>query len=334
MAPKKAGQAASAQKPSKSRGGVSKSRSNTTSNAQHASASTGRQTRAMVAKARAAGEQIDFLDRLETPKRRRAGPAVANTVATPETSDNAVQESPVPDHGGSSDKRKSPSNVSATSHAEVAMPSTTPSEPPRPNTASRTSPEPPPPAADSVPADTPGLAADPPIQVTTSTPHGVTGEASANATEAQQHGRGDDPYLWTEVVSDIGKEQARWHDWQFTGDSQWFLRFEYFPHLGDHITNLVGATFPWKCNWQKLDSAVKAKLLAICPKAHVYVEKRKHREARELFPALIWRVLYDNLFSPQCSDKWAGEAWASFGVIYRSLARECANHPMTWNIKC
>ncbi|CAG9951828.1 unnamed protein product, partial [Clonostachys rosea f. rosea IK726] len=37
--------------------------------------------------------------------------------------------------------------------------------------------------------------------------------------------------------------------------------------------------------------------------------------------AWVWRILYDNLLSPDCTDKWSTEGWAHLGSFHQSLRK-------------
>lgn len=299
MAPKKPEKVSPAQKRDKPGGRVSKARSNT-SHQGSVNPSSGRQTRAMAAKAIEAGEQVT-LDQLETTKRRRAK---AKGLCEKSTAHHT----------------RCPSNEGDASASRQSMASMPPVNPEQPATTSQSNPETSPQIVGSPVADVPG-----PVEASTPNVNQLqnesTGEPSTNAPQRHDSGPSNVPEFFART-SDDKEEEDRWLDKLFYCDTSWDVRETYWGTLEDWIMRVANIAFPVKCRWQQLDNATKAKLTAICPKAAIFVEKKQWSNARELFEAFIWRILYDNLFSPQCSDKWAGETWASFGRVDRSVRRK------------
>lgn len=131
-----------------------------------------------------------------------------------------------------------------------------------------------------------------------------------------------DPYLNAEYSirpSDDKEEMKRWDDFAFDVLAPEALALTWWLDLDAKVTNFTRAAFPHGCGWQLLDKSTQAKLTAVCPNAARFLEDRMFQGAWILSNAWIWRILYENLFSPTCSGKWSGEEWASFRVRQRCL---------------
>ncbi|CAI6091911.1 unnamed protein product [Clonostachys chloroleuca] len=80
----------------------------------------------------------------------------------------------------------------------------------------------------------------------------------------------------------------------------------------------VSVTGPPKCMCHLLDDETKEKLLSFCPIAPRIIEDGD-KGCSHLKLAWVWRILYDNLLSPDCNDEWSTEGWAHLGSLQQSL---------------
>jgi hypothetical protein len=121
------------------------------------------------------------------------------------------------------------------------------------------------------------------------------------------------------LASTDEQELSRWNDYILSDGAIKSLHGLIWRQLRSDVRAFVTNCFAPSCSWESLDETTRAKLTALTPKAAMFAESKAFRCARSLFEAWIWRILYDNLFSPDCVDKWLGEEWASFGRIQRAL---------------
>jgi hypothetical protein len=68
--------------------------------------------------------------------------------------------------------------------------------------------------------------------------------------------------------------------------------------------------------WGRLDQDTQNQLLTWAPQARMHLNSG---EWRPFVSAWVWRMLYDNLFSPQAINKWSGDAWIAFGKLQEIL---------------
>ncbi|VUC26384.1 unnamed protein product [Clonostachys rosea] len=127
-------------------------------------------------------------------------------------------------------------------------------------------------------------------------------------------------------------EMQSWAHGAFLSGSEYDLHTQIWDDLSHNIQIFVRYVFPPKCMWHLVDDSVKTQLLAISPRAAEFCEDPESRGCWWLFGAWIWRILYDNLFSLACTDKWAGADWAAFGCLVKSLGEkmEIASNAKTY----
>lgn len=71
-------------------------------------------------------------------------------------------------------------------------------------------------------------------------------------------------------------------------------------------------------SWNILSEETQAKLTNWAPKAKQYIEGDLLLRGA-LYLAWVWRVLYEHLFSAECTDKWSGEHWSNYGKLRSEL---------------
>ncbi|KEY69007.1 hypothetical protein S7711_10689 [Stachybotrys chartarum IBT 7711] len=114
-------------------------------------------------------------------------------------------------------------------------------------------------------------------------------------------------------------ERDRWFSKPFKYDASIYLSLALWGNLQVAVAQFVAQAFPRMCRWHLIGETTRARLLAITPQAPYFVEEGVFGGAEVFFTAWIWRILYDDLFSPDCSSKWAGESWVAFGILHRTI---------------
>ncbi|CAG9972582.1 unnamed protein product [Clonostachys byssicola] len=123
-------------------------------------------------------------------------------------------------------------------------------------------------------------------------------------------------------------EIERWSHMAFhVGNYDYQPLHDLWDDLRTHMNTFVSAAGPGKCMWHLVDDVTKEKLLSFCPTAPRIIEDGGGG-CSHLMLAWVWRILYDNLLSPDCTDKWSTEGWAHLGSFQQSL-RSKFNIPAT-----
>lgn len=76
--------------------------------------------------------------------------------------------------------------------------------------------------------------------------------------------------------------------------------------------------------FDKIDNNIETWLLTWAPDFKEYIASRKSSEnaCQDFCYVWIWHILFENLFSNDCLDKWKDGAWADFGSLLRNLQRK------------
>ncbi|CAG9953671.1 unnamed protein product [Clonostachys rosea f. rosea IK726] len=114
-------------------------------------------------------------------------------------------------------------------------------------------------------------------------------------------------------------EMKSWAHGAFLPSSELDLHMKIWDDLATQIQFFVKLVFPPRCIWSLVEDDIKAQLLAISPRAADFCEDPEYKGCWLLFGAWIWRILYENLFSLNCRDKWSGSDWTTFGCLRESL---------------
>lgn len=67
--------------------------------------------------------------------------------------------------------------------------------------------------------------------------------------------------------------------------------------------------------WDKLAVDAQRELEALGNNIKSYANSIYPHHRQTVLQALTWHILIDNLFFPDCTEKWHGEAWKSFGTL-------------------
>ncbi|KAK7432513.1 hypothetical protein QQZ08_001078 [Neonectria magnoliae] len=91
--------------------------------------------------------------------------------------------------------------------------------------------------------------------------------------------------------------------------------------LSDDVSDFAYSILPEDASWDSLDADTKGRVSKWAGnKGKQYIEGRGGTgEPMTLFEAWVWHILYDNLLSPACTDKWRGESWAAYGKLRLEL---------------
>ncbi|CAH0050926.1 unnamed protein product [Clonostachys solani] len=130
---------------------------------------------------------------------------------------------------------------------------------------------------------------------------------------------------WNEIYSlNPSVDQAeieRWGHKAFHEGSYYYQPLhDLWCKLSTYVSNFISATGPIKCMWHLLDDKTKGRLISFCPISPKIIEDGK-KGCSHLMLAWVWRILYDNLLSPDCTDKWSSEEWAHLGSFQQSLQK-------------
>ncbi|CAG9981860.1 unnamed protein product [Clonostachys byssicola] len=103
------------------------------------------------------------------------------------------------------------------------------------------------------------------------------------------------------------------------------LHINIWDDLATQVQFFVKLIFPPKCSWNLVGDDIKAQLLAISPRAADLCEDPEYKGCWLIFEAWIWRILYENLFSLKCRDKWSSSEWTTFGCLREFLDEHIEN---------
>lgn len=120
------------------------------------------------------------------------------------------------------------------------------------------------------------------------------------------------------------EEEKRWNDEIFDDhNTKWVgtIVNSHFGTLEKRIYSYINAAFPYasECRWDSLSSEIKSELRQLTSKAELYLGNTLFDVANHLYQAWIYQLLFDNLFSADCADKWAGKEWIAFGNLDKIL---------------
>ncbi|KPM41277.1 hypothetical protein AK830_g5314 [Neonectria ditissima] len=93
------------------------------------------------------------------------------------------------------------------------------------------------------------------------------------------------------------------------------------PFICD-VVRFVDHCLPRRASWNSLGIEIQGKIQRWAGnKGERYIEDERASGvgAETLCDAWVWRLLYDNLFSPNCTDKWFGEHWVAYGKLRLAL---------------
>lgn len=97
-----------------------------------------------------------------------------------------------------------------------------------------------------------------------------------------------------------------------------FVEFQKIVDGG--VQYFIAQCLPEDLSWEDLDTETQNRLKEWAPEAEQYVaDLTTCGGLSQLLLAWVWRILFYNLFSADCDDKWAGEAWAGFGKMLQGL---------------
>ncbi|KPM35160.1 hypothetical protein AK830_g11406 [Neonectria ditissima] len=83
--------------------------------------------------------------------------------------------------------------------------------------------------------------------------------------------------------------------------------------LDHRVAELVGGST--LIPWNQLNVDAQHKLEALGNNVESYVKSANCIHHGLVHTAFTWRVLFDNLLSPDCSEKWCGEFWTTYGTM-------------------
>ncbi|KAL6403326.1 uncharacterized protein AUP68_12668 [Ilyonectria robusta] len=85
--------------------------------------------------------------------------------------------------------------------------------------------------------------------------------------------------------------------------------------------------------WDKLAVDAQRELEALGNNIKSYANSIYPQHKQIVLQALTWHILIDNLFSPDCTEKWHGEAWKSFGTLqshFRERLKDPSSNYANW----
>ena len=125
---------------------------------------------------------------------------------------------------------------------------------------------------------------------------------------------------WWDPGLDDREENKRWtDDVIFGGDIELRVREHLWDASQTEVNRFLFYCLPHSARWDSLDEESQTKIKAWAPKAERFISVPSIGGGMALFEGWVWRILYDNLLSQDCDDKWNGEHWAAFGKTNRSL---------------
>ncbi|VUC28500.1 unnamed protein product [Clonostachys rosea] len=102
------------------------------------------------------------------------------------------------------------------------------------------------------------------------------------------------------------------------------------------ITLLVKEWMPERYLWEDLSEESRKEISSWASNAKGYIENDQKKYSSALFEAWIFHLLYENLFSLDCHEKWSSPDWAMFGQlqrIYSNHAESSGDADSPFNIR-
>ncbi|KAM5350971.1 hypothetical protein ACJ41O_003694 [Fusarium nematophilum] len=120
-------------------------------------------------------------------------------------------------------------------------------------------------------------------------------------------------------------ETKRWNHEAFQNMySMDHIRDLMWEDLDINISRFAGACLPGTpVSWEGLDAETQDRIKRWAPAARAYFEDVV--TTKVVMKSWVWRIIFDNLFSPNCRDKWLGQHWADFDNLRRSLQENVTN---------
>ncbi|KAL6405108.1 beta strand repeat-containing protein [Ilyonectria robusta] len=153
--------------------------------------------------------------------------------------------------------------------------------------------------------------------------HMCTPEQSRFALNYDYRGIFSKTEFWEPSASLITKEErVRWKDEDIFGYAAIPERVihDFSSTLDQAVGLFANACLPntYQLRWESLDTEALNHIKAWAPKAELYLGHQYGGHGL-LMSACVWRVLFDNLFSEDCHDKWAGQRWADYDKARRDF---------------
>ncbi|CAH0040454.1 unnamed protein product [Clonostachys solani] len=91
------------------------------------------------------------------------------------------------------------------------------------------------------------------------------------------------------------------------------------------ITQLVREWMPERYLWEDLSQESQKEISSWASNAKEHIENDKTSHPTALFEGWIFHLLYENLFSLECHEKWSSPDWAAFGQLRRIYSTHAEN---------
>lgn len=128
------------------------------------------------------------------------------------------------------------------------------------------------------------------------------------------------------------EEQQRWREsaastqstnpWGFQGHPDAELEWFRTQPVTQFVIDGVGDSE--SLEWENLSAQTRDRITRWVsePTAKAYVEEGFHDLLME---AWVWRILFDNLLSPDCIDKWSSQPWVDYDKARRGFQGKAAS---------
>lgn len=93
--------------------------------------------------------------------------------------------------------------------------------------------------------------------------------------------------------------------------------------LNRDIGRLIKEWMPERYLWEDLSEESQKEISSWASNAKKHIENEAIKHPRALFRGWIFHLLYENLFSLDCHEKWSSPDWAMFGELQRIYSSTC-----------
>jgi hypothetical protein len=106
------------------------------------------------------------------------------------------------------------------------------------------------------------------------------------------------------------EQLKRFNDLTIFDQPDFYIPVKFWPDLKQQVLEFSRDCLPDSIPWGAVDESTASRAKAISPCADKCLADCG--ECPYFMIAWTWRILCDNLFSPQCEDKWASGPWRAY----------------------
>ncbi|CAH0020921.1 unnamed protein product [Clonostachys rhizophaga] len=146
-------------------------------------------------------------------------------------------------------------------------------------------------------------------------------------------GDSDDKHAITKLISTsrppapvLIQNESMWRKFVYDRlDMQHSRVRDLWVSLRCNISYLVKEWMPERYLWEDLSEESQKEIGSWACNAKVHIEHDEKEHLNALFEGWIFHLLYENLFSRDCHDKWSSPDWTMFGQLQRIYSNHAEN---------